>query len=193
MSNHDQKEYFSYLTSRSVFGSLYRKWWLYPKINKHLTGLTLDIGCGIGDMLAFRPGTVGTDINEHTVKFCAERGFVAELMQPDTLPFTDRKFDSVLLDNVLEHIENPIPLLGEISRVLKKGGKLVVGVPGTRGWRSDPDHKIEYCEDSLINCLVDAGFEHLNTFFTPTHRSEWISKNIRQYCIYATFSNRYSK
>jgi len=100
-------EYFAYLSSRSRLGHLYRKHWLYPRLNKRLHGRALDVGCGIGDMLSFRPGMVGTDINRRTVEYCIERGFDAKLMLVDTLPFSDREFDSVLLDNVLEHIPDP--------------------------------------------------------------------------------------
>jgi SAM-dependent methyltransferase len=71
-------------------------------------------------------------------------------MTPDVLPFADASFDSVLLDNVLEHIEAPTLLLGEVRRVLVPGGRFLVGVPGQRGWESDPDHKVMYDEASSV-------------------------------------------
>jgi len=138
-------------------------------------------------MLAYRPGTVGTDINEHTVRYCTRRGLNAKIMIPDVLPFSDNEFDSVLLDNVVEHIQNPIPLLSEIRRVLDTRGLVLVGVPGIRGWRVDPDHKIEYDEPRLIHLMDNAGFQHSETFYTPFFRSEWLSRNIRQYCLYGLF------
>src|SRR5437899_2599813 len=96
--------YFEYLQTRSALALSYRRWWLYPRLARRLEGLTLDIGCGIGDMLAFRPNTVGVDVNIRLVEHCRSLGFDACLMQPDVLPFEDGHFDSVLLDNVLEHI-----------------------------------------------------------------------------------------
>ncbi len=185
MTSHD--EYFSYLSSRSRLGHLYRKHWLYPLLNRRLQGLTLDVGCGIGDMLAFRPGTIGVDVNQRSVQYCVDSGFEAKLMSPDVLPFSDCRFDSVLLDNVLEHIVDPIPLLTEIRRVLKFGGVLLVGVPGIRGWSMDPDHKVAYNERQMIECMKHLRLEHTESFFTPLWRSQWLSRHVRQYCLYGTF------
>ena len=150
----------------------------------------LDIGCGIGDMLAYRADTVGVDVNEHNIDYCVGLGLNAKIMRPDILPFASNEFDSILLDNVIEHIQNPIPLLNEIRRVLDTGGLVLVGVPGFRGWRSDVDHKVEYDEHQLIHCMGQAGFEHSETFYTPFFRSEWLSHNIRQYCLYGLFKKQ---
>ncbi len=180
-------EYYQYLASRSRIGHLYRKYWLYPRLCSRLRGLTLDIGCGIGDMLDFKPDTIGTDINEHNIRHCIERGLNAKVMALNVLPFANGEFDSVLLDNVIEHISDPIPLLNEVGRVLKNHGVVLVGVPGIRGWKCDPDHKIEYNENRLIERMQLAGFIHVESFFTPLWRSEWLSRNIRQYCIYGLF------
>lgn len=43
--------------------------------------------------------------------------------------FPDAHFDMVMMWSVLEHITDPAALLGEISRILKKGGKLLIYVP----------------------------------------------------------------
>ena len=187
MINHDQ--YFSYLSSRSRLGHLYRTHWLYPLLTNHLLGRSLDIGCGIGDMLAFRDNMVGVDINPLTVGYCISRGFDARLMLADRLPFEDEQFGSVLLDNVLEHLAEPLPLLHEIRRVLKKDvGVLLVGVPGIKGWASDADHKTFYDENALVDCLSRAGFQHRKTFYTPLFKSSFLDRSMRQYCIYGKFS-----
>lgn len=187
MTTHD--DYFAYLQSRSRLGQIYRKYWLYPRLTKCLRGRALDIGCGIGDMLSFRSGTVGTDISARTVDYCNARGLDARLMTLDVLPFQDGEFDSVLLDNVLEHLQDPRALLADIRRVLKIGGVLLVGVPGAKGWSTDPDHKEHYDENRLIACLRNARFEHAKSFVTPLWRSDFLSQRIRQYCIYGQFLN----
>jgi SAM-dependent methyltransferase len=183
----EETQYYTYLLSRSRLGYLYRNYWLYPRLTKSLKGLALDVGCGIGDMLAFRPNTVGTDINSSTVGYCVSRGLQAKQMRPNELPFTNASFDSILLDNVMEHVENPSLLLEEIRRVLKDGGTLLVGIPGEHGWKIDPDHKVEYTEESLIERVEAAGFKHVESFFTPLWKSMWLSKRLRQYCIYTTY------
>ena len=183
----DNDEYFNYLKTRSRLGGLYRKYWLYPRLSKRLLGRALDVGCGIGDMLVFRKNTVGVDINPRTVQFCIQRGVQAHLMAVNELPFEEGEFDSVLLDNVLEHIARPQPLIAEVHRVLAPGGRLVAGVPGLKGWHSDPDHKIKYDEVSLVQTIQALGFSHLETFNTPLWRSQRLDRSMRQYCIYAVF------
>jgi len=146
----------------------------------------LDVGCGIGDMVRFRAQTVGVDVNPKAVAYGQARGLAVQQMQPDLLPFPDGAFDGAVLDNVLEHLEKPEPLLAEIRRVLKAGGYFVVGVPGERGFASDPDHKRPYSETELVRYIRSAGFETLTVFHQP-FRSRLLDRHLRYYCVYGVF------
>ncbi|UCV28955.1 class I SAM-dependent methyltransferase [Ferribacterium limneticum] len=180
------EEYFEYLKGRSRLGWLYRRYWLYPRLCRYLDGKTLDIGCGIGDFLNHRTGTVGVDINPATVEWCLRRGLDAHQMSPNVLPFQDVSFDSAILDNVLEHLIEPAELLKEIRRVLRPHSSLVVGVPGHRGYATDSDHKVFYDEATLVSTLAAAGFGLQRLFHMPL-RSAWLNVRIRQYCLYGVF------
>ncbi len=169
---------------RSFLGSLYRRFVLYPRLNFHLKGKVLDIGCGIGDMLSYRQNTVGLDVNPLNVAFCQKRELEAHIMKPDVIPFKDESFDSVLLDNVLEHIERPSLLFKEIRRVLKADGILLIGVPGQKGFSSDDDHKIFYDEKKLQALAKKNHFNVNHFFYTPIIKSTFLSKQLRHYCIY---------
>jgi SAM-dependent methyltransferase len=183
----DHDIYFDYLMRRSRLGQFYRRHLLYPRLVKRLRGRLLDVGCGIGDMISFHQDSVGVDINQRTVDYCRQRGAEAYVMEPDRLPFAESTFDSLLLDNVLEHIAEPEPLLAEARRVLRPGGRLLVGVPGQRGWDSDPDHKVHYDEAALVTRMAASGFRIKELFHTPMFRSAWLSDRVRQYCIYGVF------
>ena len=178
--------YFEYLKSRSAAGLFYRRFWLYPRLCRHLSGRLLDVGCGLGDMLAFRPDSVGVDINPRTVEWCRTRGLDARLMRRNELPFESGAFSSILLDNVLEHLSDPEPLLEEIRRVLVDGGRLVVGVPGLRGYKADPDHKRYYSETELIKKLEEFHFNCKRLFYMPI-KWKWLNNSVRQYCVYGVF------
>ncbi len=178
--------YFEYLGDRSQLALWYRRYFLYPRLCTHLKGRALDIGCGIGDMLRFRRNTVGVDVNPNAVKWCRSIGLDAVHMDTDHLPFPDGSFDSALLDNVLEHVARPIPLLIEARRILAPAGTLVAGVPGVKGYASDPDHKVFYDEASLKLLLVNAGF-HARSIFHMPMRSRWADRHIRQYVVYGVF------
>lgn len=180
-------DYFKYLLTRSRLGRIYRNFWAYPRLARHISGNTLDVGCGIGDMLAYLPGTVGVDVNQLMVDYCRSQGLDAHLMEVDKLPFEDSSFDCVILDNVLEHLDSPDKLLSEIRRVLRQPGSLLVGVPGERGYKSDSDHKVFYNESQLIECLCQAGFVHRKSFSTPLWKSSFLSRHLRQYCLYGQF------
>lgn len=179
-------DYFDSLIRRKRAGLWYRNAWLYPRICRHLHGRVLDVGCGIGDMVQYRPQTVGVDVNAKAVAYCRSRGLTAQQMQPDRLPFGDAEFEGAVLDNVLEHLEKPEPLLAEIHRVLRTAGTFVVGVPGTQGFASDPDHKHPYSEAALRSCIQSAGFDPLRVFHQP-FRSRLLDRHLRYYAIYGVF------
>lgn len=182
----DLEAYSAYLKGRTLKGLAYRRWFLYPRLARELEGRVLDIGCGIGDFLAFRKNTVGTDINPALVSQCRNRGLVADLMPYDKLPYPERAFDGAVLDNVLEHIAEPDPLLSEVRRVMVPNGTLIVGVPGEKGFASDLDHKVFYDEINLRSTLELHHFKLRRLLHMPM-RSKFLARRMKQYCLYAIF------
>ena len=179
-----------YLRGRSLKALIYRRNFLYPRICRYLSGRVIDVGCGLGDFLTFRPNTVGIDVNPEIVGWCRSQGLEADLLLDGSrLPFPDKAFQGAVMDNVLEHISEPDGILAEVRRVLEPGGNFVVGVPGRRGYASDPDHKVFYDEESFVRTLHDAGFSRIDLFHMP-FRSSWLDKRMRQYCIYGVFKLR---
>jgi len=75
------------------------------------------------------------------------------------LPFTTESFDVVLLLDVLEHVKNDDVVIGEISRVLKAGGKLIFQMPFLYPVHDYPDDYRRYTEEGLKLLLEGKGFE----------------------------------
>ena len=47
----------------------------------------------------------------------------------ETIPYADASFDVVVSDNVLEHLDRPLEVFREVSRVLKPGGLFLAKTP----------------------------------------------------------------
>lgn len=50
-------------------------------------------------------------------------------IETDHLPFQDESVDLVICNQILEHTKEVFVILHEITRVIKIGGSLIVGVP----------------------------------------------------------------
>jgi len=178
--------YYKYLKGRGLFGIIYRFLWLYPFLSFYSRGSILDVGCGIGDFLKFNKKSCGVDINPLLVDYCIGRGLNAKLIKNEIIPYDDSVFDTVVLDNVLEHIKNPNNILLEIYRVLKKNGVFIVGVPGSLGYVSDSDHKVFYTKENLIKIIKKYGYKVKKSRYMPINH-KFFDKRLKQHCVYLVF------
>jgi 2-polyprenyl-3-methyl-5-hydroxy-6-metoxy-1,4-benzoquinol methylase len=98
-------------------------------------GRMLDVGCGNGDLIclgqSFGWEAEGIDVDEKAIFNARGKGLnvrfgtLAEQAYPDSI------FDLITIDNVIEHVHDPIRLLRESCRVLKPDGLLLVLTPNT--------------------------------------------------------------
>lgn len=161
-----QNEYYSYLSGRGRVKRLLRRLMLMP-IVRFFSGEVLDIGCGIGEFLAAYPNAVGVDFNRKCVASCNERGFTCVEGNVYCLPFEDNKFDGVLLNNVLEHLDRPEDAFREIKRVLRNGGRLCMELPGMKGFRHDPTHVKFWGKEETVSFLEKYGFIDITVKYFP--------------------------
>lgn len=66
-------------------------------------------------------------------------------------PFEDQSFDTVLVKDVLEHLDDFLKAINEIYRITKPGAKIYVEVPYWNSWcqHTDPTHKKSFTEDTF--------------------------------------------
>lgn len=97
-------------------------------------GTILDVGCGDGffawSVYQQQKIDVGIDVKESLWKEAKARGNYKKVMVYDgeRIPFVDNSFDTVVSNCVLEHVPKAGKLIKEMSRVCKKGGKVIVTV-----------------------------------------------------------------
>ena len=110
---------------------------LLNKFNKLFTDKNieiLDIGCGSGEIMEelnnYGSKTYGIDFSKEAIQICEKKKLNAKQGDLDTgIEFDDNKFDLVWAGDVLEHVFDPMYLLREIRRVLKKNGYLFFSIP----------------------------------------------------------------
>jgi SAM-dependent methyltransferase len=94
----------------------------------------LDIGAdnGVISLLLRRRGGrwASADLDEHTVASIRELvGDDVHRLDGARTPFPDRTFDQVVVVDYLEHIVEDARFGGELARILKPGGRVIINVP----------------------------------------------------------------
>ena len=96
----------------------------------------LEVGCGRGEfaerlMRDLSAQLVAIDLSERMVELARQRGVDARVGDVQSLPFRDGEFDCVAALWMLYHVPDLERGLGEIVRVLRRGGRLVAITNGT--------------------------------------------------------------
>jgi SAM-dependent methyltransferase len=101
----------------------------------------LDLGCGKKK----RPGAIGVDYSDR------HNADVIHDLNVFPYPFESASIDQVYLDNVLEHLDEPMRVMEEVHRVTRPGGQVKVIAPYFRSvWAFiDPTHKTFFTVDSF--------------------------------------------
>jgi len=97
----------------------------------------LDIGAGFGDDLMIA-NKINPDCRMHALEYYPSNIINLEEkeiqvssidLEKETFPYDNNNFDIVIANQILEHTKEIFWIFHEISRILKPGGKLIVGVP----------------------------------------------------------------
>lgn len=75
-----------------------------------------------------------------------------------TIPFPDATFDNAICIEVLEHVEDPVALVGEVARCLRPGAVLLVTVPWSARRHHVPYDFHRFTRERLQRLFESKGF-----------------------------------
>ena len=150
--------------------------WISDLCTPHLGADVLEIGAGHGDLTDLfargRSRYVATDISDWCLDALHERfpeGSAVEVraLDLDTYDPGDERFDSIVMVNVLEHIEDDGAALRKLHEALRPGGRIVLYVPAYMLLYSKFDQKIghyrRYTKRNLTELLRASGLRPIDT------------------------------
>lgn len=106
--------------------------WVPPNVR------VLDIGCGFGESLGYHRSrgcdAHGVEADSNILRVAARHGLNVRVGLFDPAAYAPASFDVVTLDQVIEHVSDPIQVLSGVALVLKAGGIAVLSTPNAEGW-----------------------------------------------------------
>jgi 2-polyprenyl-3-methyl-5-hydroxy-6-metoxy-1,4-benzoquinol methylase len=152
------------------FGELLRSFESYRQGN-HI----LDVGCGSGHFLkvAIEVGwkAYGTEIASSAFEQLSRLGINSFCGKLESASYASGFFDVVYCSEVIEHLVDPVTLLREIGRIVRRGGMLYLTTPnfdslsrrllGSK-WRViGKEHICYFTPGSLSRSIREAGFHQV--------------------------------
>lgn len=174
--------------ARSIRENILQRFWHNKRFNEvgkliEKANDVLDIGCADGTFTkvifekTHAERLIGIDILPKSISFAKRRFARSKKMlfrvaDAHSIPYRTESFDAVFCLEALEHVEDPIKVISEIHRVLKKGGYAIILVPSEnflfrcgwpvwtlwrgRVWRGTHMHAID--PRDIPSRLVASGF-----------------------------------
>jgi SAM-dependent methyltransferase len=114
-------------------------------------GVILDVGCGAKKLA----GAVGLDISPDTA------ADIVHDLDVFPYPIDDSSFDQILLQDVIEHVSEPIRVFEELHRVARPGCRIQLRTPHFSSALAygDPTHR-HYFSTIAIRSLAEPRFAH---------------------------------
>jgi SAM-dependent methyltransferase len=163
----------------SLDGATHYARWIYELAKPHLGHDVLEVGAGHGtftELIARDRRVVATDASERCVGILSAR--YADVPQVHVRhadleeSASSGPYDSAVLINVLEHVEDDATAVKQLREALRPDGNLLLWVPAFTTLYSDFDRKVghyrRYRLSSLTQLLCNAGFDIVEARYVNT-------------------------
>lgn len=161
--------------------SNYNKW-IFSLFSGYLGKNVLEVGAGTGRFSAILAGMNLSKLVllEPSPRFAdrlkseiGERQSAVEIFEGDAVSYNRPElygtFDSVVMIQVLEHIEDEISALNYLARYLKKGGFVIIQVPALKWlfghWDKQAGHFRRYAKEDIKNLTRDSEYRIKEMFY----------------------------
>lgn len=157
----------------------------------------LDIGCGLGWNVAYHAArgsdAHGVDADRNAKVIADKYDLKISIGLFDPNKYDPNYFDYVTMDQVIEHVTNPVETLEGVWHVLKMDGHCIVSTPNANGWACRvfgrkwlnwhvPYHQQFFSERSISLLAENTGFV-VESIQTVT-RSVWVVYQIAHLLAY---------
>lgn len=154
----------------------------------------LDVGCAEGTLFANLKKCfngeltlVGVEPSENYAAYARKMISCTTYPNIDELVIAnEKKFDIIIVNHVLEHVDNPVIFLGKLKNLLLPDGFLFIDVPDISGYSSPRDlhiaHLFHFSQQTLLEAVEKTGYKVLSiTQHCPPYHptSLWCLAKIR--------------
>ncbi len=148
--------------------------------------LGLEVGVGTGRFAAPLGIEVGVEPARAMAKIARKRGIEVYMARAEELPFKDLSFEVVLMVVTICFVQDPLKALREARRVLRPGGRLVIGIIDRESflgqiYEAKKEESVFYrvarfySAGEIVGWLKDLGFEKIEIYQTIFDNPEKIN------------------
>jgi SAM-dependent methyltransferase len=149
-------------------------------------GIGVEIGVGTGRFSVPFGITIGVEPSGAMAAIARSRGITVYDAKAENMPFDKNAFDFVLMVTAICFLENPLRAIKEINRILRPGGKILIGMldkdsPIGRSYESKKKSSKFYQSANfhaigqVLEWLRISGFNHMKVLQTIFKRTDEIS------------------
>jgi SAM-dependent methyltransferase len=152
-----------------------------------IEGNLLDVGCSSGEFMHYAElegfTSYGVELNRRTAEVAKSHGLNVFNGYLQDAKYADEFFDVIFLGDVIEHVPSPRDLIAECTRILKKGGVIVISTPNLdclwskmtfKLWKwfkipwssvTPPYHLFQFSVGNLYRLMRSFGYTDAASFF----------------------------